>query len=144
MGDSLPTFTGPRDKACFDEVTRDPIFLLQHRRWMLTEAPFGYEYVEDLGWMPEGSKPDEDGEYEVEPLTMQQLADMECAAAHWETDGAHGVWLSREEAEAFAQRHAYNFPTGWQVYCVCAGGRLKEMLKKHGDEFWMPTQEAKP
>jgi hypothetical protein len=130
------TFTGPRDKACYDEATRDPIFMLQRRIWRLTDEPDGYKDVEGNGYYPEDAKINEDGEYDVAPLTMEQLEEMGCAVQHWETDGAHGVWLSREEAEEYGRLHAYNYPEGWQVYCVCAGGQLAKMLKAHGDEFW--------
>lgn len=130
-----PNFTGPRDKAAFDECTRDPIFLLQVRRWTITGEPIGYEYVDEIGYLPEGTERNEDGEYEVEPLTMKQLEEMGCASAHWETD-SFAVWLSREEAEAFAKSHEYNYPDGWQVYCTCANGQLAELLKAHGDAYW--------
>lgn len=40
-----------------------------------------------------------------------------------------GVWLSREEAEAFAKGHEYRWPGGWQVYGLPANGKLAELIK---------------
>lgn len=45
---------------------------------------------------------------------------------YWRTEG---VWLSREEAEAFAKATEYNFPNGWRVYGTCANGELAQLLK---------------
>ena len=43
----------------------------------------------------------------------------------WQVDG---VWLSREEAEDFRQRHIYRWRHS-DVYGVCANGELAEVLK---------------
>lgn len=40
-----------------------------------------------------------------------------------------GVWLSRQEAEAFARSHEYRWPGGWQVYGLPANGKLAELIK---------------
>ena len=39
------------------------------------------------------------------------------------------VWLDRDEAEAFARSHAYNYHNGWQVYGVPSYGQLAALLK---------------
>ena len=49
---------------------------------------------------------------------------------YWETIS---VWYDREEAESFAKSTKYRYPDGWRVYCVCAEGKLAELLNKHGD-----------
>jgi hypothetical protein len=37
----------------------------------------------------------------------------------WETDRVYG------------QARHYNYPTGWRVHCLCAEGRLGELLREH-------------
>ena len=50
----------------------------------------------------------------------------------WRTEG---VWLSREEAESWAESTAYNHGgiegrgKTWRVYGVCANGELAELLE---------------
>ena len=43
----------------------------------------------------------------------------------WHTES---VWLTRAEAEAHARANAHNMRSGWQVYCVPAGGELARLL----------------
>jgi len=104
-----------------DEITRDPIFLLQTRRIIMTQEPRGYECI-DFEWFPEGSTEDD------EPLTAKQLLEMECAVEHWETEN---VFFTREEGQAWADARHYRWPEGYRIYCVCAEGQLAELLKKH-------------
>ena len=57
---------------------------------------------------------------------------------HWFT---RHVWYSREEARAFGVATAYNFPTGWRVYCTSAKGQLADLLNAQDNS--KPWQEAR-
>lgn len=114
-----------RDAAAYRECTRDPIFLLQVRRYRLLGVPEGHE-MDDEGdvWAKSPIGP-----AEPDRLTVDDLLSFEAAVAWWETES---VYLTREEAEAYGQRRAYNYRDGWRVYCVCAEGRLGDLLRAHG------------
>lgn len=140
---------GTRDAAAFRECTRDPIFLFQRRRWIVTGAPEGYEFDCD-GECVKWTDCDGNGMEEPSILSPKDLAqnthdgcgwDVPCAIETWETES---VWLSREEAEAYGRRRSYNYRDGWRVYCVCAEGQLGQALKVHGEAFWPNVQRVVP
>lgn len=110
-----------RDAAAYRECTRDPIFLFQRRRWNLVDVPEGHELCAEGAVYPK-DRPDADA------LTVDELKDLEAVVTWWETES---VWLSREEAEDYGRRRAYNYRDGWRVFCVCAEGRLGELLQEH-------------
>ena len=125
---SKPSFR----ERCQHEGTRNVIFLLQRKRYILTGEPVAYEggeYGHDgEGWLlgdilPGGKwEPREDSEY----LTWQELEGKECATSYWCTES---VWLTREEATEYAESRSYNYPDGWLVYGVCAEGELVDWIK---------------
>lgn len=39
------------------------------------------------------------------------------------------VFFTREEAEQYGRDFAYNFRSGWRVYCVTAMGELADVLR---------------
>lgn len=111
-----------RDATAYRECTRDPIFLFQVRRWRLLHEPDGF-LLDDEGDLVHVDDP------EGTPApSVDDLLSMECAFAWWETES---VWLTREEAEAYGKARHYNYTSGWRVYCVCAEGRLGELLREH-------------
>lgn len=140
MSPAPRTFSGPRNKAAYDECTRDPIFLFQRRAWNLTSEPAGYEYVEDHGWVPEGVVTDahDEGCDELpEALSWQQLSELGCAVEEWHTEK---VFLSRTEGEDHGKARAYNYLDGWRVYCVPAHGQLAKLLRDQGEAYWSPPK----
>jgi len=122
------------------DITRDPIYLLQVGRRQWTQLPDGIEcdgesmYVgddcEDI--LPDWIRPflDEDGNVDESPEFFDEAEKQEgdhgwpLLYTEWRTES---VWLTRPEAERFAQSHAYRWPK-WRVYCVCCEGRLAEIL----------------
>lgn len=126
--------TPERDATAYRECTRDPIFLFQRRRWIVTGCPEGWSFDDEGDCIPEGWKPTD--EKDTPPvLSMQEMAqhrygewDAPCAIETWETES---VWLSREEAEDYGKARHYNYTSGWRVYCVCAEGRLGDLLREH-------------
>lgn len=54
---------------------------------------------------------------------------------HWDTEC---VFYSREEGELFGNKFAYNYRSGWRVYCVPCGGVLQDLLRNFN-----PRQEVK-
>jgi hypothetical protein len=133
-----------RDAAAYCECTRDPIFLFQARRWHVLGAPEGYDFDADGECVAVGEKAaslvDENGDPERTVLSEKDLAartfgefDTPCAIATWVTER---VYLSREEAESYGRARAYNYPSGWRVFCVCAEGALGALLREHGEAAW--------
>lgn len=123
-----------RSEAAAAEATRDPVFLFQSRRYVITES--GRHAIEasaeDRGWLED----DELGVCrlrggELESVPGAELVEQGFATEVWETEA---VWLDREEAEDWGRTHAYRFPNGWRVYCVPAKGGLAEVLAKAGEE----------
>lgn len=103
---SVPASLQKRDAWAYQEMTRDPIFLLQRKE----------RYVSTLCNDQHREQFEDDGEYE--PCD-------ECIT-YWRTES---VWLSREQGEAYGEAHAYNYRYGWRVYCLCAEGELAVLLR---------------
>ncbi len=116
-----------RDEMASHEATCDPIFLFQYKRYILKEIPVEYHYNDDGDIIKDGTEDFENPEV----LSWAELEDMECAIHVWETED---VFYSREEGEEYGHRRHYNYTDGWRVYCVCAQGKLAEILKKYGDK----------
>lgn len=134
-----------RDPKGFD-CTRDPIYLLQTREWVFTGLPRWLEFEDSFfirkkcaDELPAeaASLFDADGVCNSDGSLMRLLM---------ETDNRHGVpfvlekwrtesvWLTRDEAEDWAKRHEYRWPSGWRVYCVCSEGKLAKLLKDAPEE----------
>jgi len=100
------------------EITRDPIFLFQRARYIYTDRSNGrYEW-------------DSEVESLVDAETNEMIGDetavrLDLAIKVWETEH---VFFTREEGEQWGRGHAYNYPDGWMVYCVCAKGTLAKLL----------------
>ena len=133
------------------ECTRDPIFLLQSEHYAFTGVPRGMEWrddafvVTDESSLEEWVKPfleyaEEDSHegWENEPgwINSENIDFIEAAEGRTNREGYNlvesswitvGVWLSRSEAEAWADAHQYRFKI-WRVYCVPCDGKLKELL----------------
>jgi len=114
---------GERSPAA--ECTRDPIFLLQSRR-------FGYPDVacNELSdtVVAEGWARDDEGEIyreNGERITESEFVEMGYAFEYWETER---VFFTRKEAEVWTKARAYNYISGYRIYSVCAEGQLIEIL----------------
>lgn len=114
----------------FKECTRSVIFLLQRRQamWLdVAHPPDGWEFDTDTSQLV--ALKAEDGAEKVRLTALQAfMAKMDCAFAYWRTES---VWLSREEAEEYAQTRVYDYHTPgvhYQVYGTCAEGRLEKVL----------------
>ena len=112
------------------EATQCPIFLLQQ-----SEIGFTADFsMNDWEWGEEGEMT-----YLPDGITMsgRELDDFlvkhSMARRYW-TTWSGGVWFTREEAEAEAERRSYNYGEkgkDWRVFCVCAFGELREILDEH-------------
>lgn len=124
-GPQRPDPTAPakhaRDETAYRECTRNPVFLFQRKRYVLTGDPIDRGYVWDGEEWLDPDKPE--GEREVSWATLEER---ELAAHYWETEG---VWLSREEGNAYGKARAHNYPEGgWRVFCVPAEGELRALV----------------
>ena len=114
------------------EATQCPIFLLQISQIGFT-ADFNHadwEYLDD-GVM----RYRETGEEYSDSAVDRFLLERGMARRYWTTFGG-GVWFTREEAEAEAERRSYHYGEkgkDWRVFCVCAFGRLREIMDEHTD-----------
>lgn len=129
----------PENKEC----TRDPIFLLQRGFRLWTELPGGFELDDGGLYLCNGHDPDSAPEWiapfinhgqsiNASPEFWKEAQRQEnsngwpLVYVRWDTAG---VFLTRPEAESFAERHSYNWDC-WQVYCVCAEGELAQLLNQ--------------
>lgn len=134
MNDTLIT---PRDLSTpkAREATRCPIFLLQTSQVGLTAdyCATDWEFLDDGEMIYNGDVDALDGG-EGKRLSGDALDDFlisrGMARRYWTTfDG--GVWFTREEATAEANRRSYHYGIegkNWRVYCVCANGELEKVL----------------
>jgi hypothetical protein len=116
------TAIGPKHlDRCQREATRDVVFLFQRRmlRWT-GRVPDGY-YIAGEHLVESGS---------LEISTLRDLHNAHGSEYVHETWHVEGVWLDREEAEAFGKLRSYNYPDGWRVYGVCAEGELAAVLRR--------------
>lgn len=106
----LPTRAYPAD-----EVTRDPIFLLERRQWVCRDVAH-YRYDSDAEVMRDPDGVEVDAAFKAASEDFEEV---------WEVES---VWFTREEAEGFAKRTEYRRQYGWRVYCLCAEGKLAQIL----------------
>lgn len=103
-----------RKEIAYKEATRDPIFLFQLRRVILNA-----EYDTYVEW-------DEELEVYITTGKDKKYLDDYGLVAHgfanitWDTIG---VFLTREEAEAFGEQTSYRYGSkgknvDWRVYCI--------------------------
>jgi len=140
-----------RDAVGNQEATRDPIFLVQKREVLgidtingLTEHQFFHDDDGDL-WVDADlfdakdrveakandnwRRSDIDFRCDAIRVDNETMVDRGWAIFSWRTES---VWFRRPEAEAYAvgQRHNLGeLGQGCRVYCVCAEGRLADLLK---------------
>lgn len=131
-------FKGDHDRRCFEECTRDPIFLFQSRRLQVQGLPHrenadNFSYDDGL-WRVKST----DGVEMAEPESINaeewlndtfpsDIGDVPCVFEQWITES---VWLDREEAENFGRAKSHRWRDGWRVYAVCAEGDLAKLLKR--------------
>jgi hypothetical protein len=127
----------PKNQEC----TRDPIFLLQvgNRQW--TQIPDGMGYDGDSMWI----ETEDEVEDWIRPF-LDKDGGVDFTDGFWreveKREGDHGwplvyiewrtetVFLTREEAEAWAKRREYRWPM-WKVYCIPCDGELAKILNAH-------------
>ena len=127
----------PQNRDC----TRDPIYVLQIgvRQWTQHPDGMGYDgesmWTEDEDLVENWIKPflDEDGTIdftsEFWEIAENQPNDNEWPYVYieWRTES---VFLTRDEAESFAQKREYRWDK-WRVYCVPCEGELASILNQY-------------
>ena len=118
-----------RGDVAYPEATRDPIFLLQSKRYYVSPD---YALPEDWIWdHDEGEVVDTAVQIDeecFETVSNERLESAGVAFVHWVTER---VFFTREEGEAYGKAKSYNYRDGWRVYCVCAEGDLATILRAH-------------
>lgn len=121
-------FKNDRDRWAFEESTRDPIFLLQSRRLVLRTLPSGFKLTEeDYEIIRDDDRSEEPKLWSLDEIREQYGDDY--VSEEWDVVG---VWFSRAEASDFARRTQYRYEK-WRVYCVCADGELRDILKQEAE-----------
>lgn len=111
-----------RSEIAHEEMTRDPIFLLQVRMVIPNQdCQEDYNYTEESYWNPDTGELFDDDD----------LLKNGWAAQVWRTIS---VFLTREEGESFAEQRSYRYGKGrknidWMVYCIPCEGDLAKLLK---------------
>lgn len=132
------------EKIRRDEVTRDPIFLLQSRDIVFSNredymsADGDYESGYWIHCLTNRDKEAEqkyfegdadlDGTFPEPPtyfLDLEGVLERGDAQEIWKTES---IWLTREEATVWAEEHEYRFRMDWRVFCLCAEGQLTKLL----------------
>ena len=118
------------------EATRDPIFLLQFRTIRIHDLPVDHTYDDDT----ETIRTFEGEDNRKFEYSIREYAEAfsDCVFEDWRTES---VWFTRSEAVAWMESHAYRWPDGMRVYCVCAEGELAAILKDHSLK---PTGNLEP
>lgn len=143
----------PFKERCQKECTRDAIFLFQRKVIECHNIPEGWESEDGVLIMAEedaflATKEEQDlfkkytevtnrGEFHTFSLPYISFKEMydrmkdydsyEYYFEYWITER---VFLTREEGEHYGKCRDYNYPDGWRVYCVCAEGKLAELIKE--------------
>ena len=139
----------PYRDLCEREATRAAIFLLQKRQISLRSTAIPgvkpeddeclWFCVKDQNILPQwcrkfivncfadGPKIRVDGAFLSDAVGKFDADGQFITREQWHTES---VWLDRDEAEQWAESHAYLFAHGWRVYSVCAEGELAKMLKR--------------
>jgi hypothetical protein len=125
----------PENKEC----QRDPIFLLQRRIYTMIHCPGWLAYDGENFWIEyknlDGINTNDwdfinKGEID-KSLLLAYLAqaeiepDVKSVIESWVTES---VWLTRTEAESFAESTKHRYSDGYRVYCVSACGDLAKIL----------------
>ena len=121
-------------ERCRRESTRDVVFLLQSRKLNTVGCPDGWDFDDEGDFVQvedECGDPIENGKTITQQEAWEQSLlhgdyDVPCVIEEWHTEG---VWLSREEANAYAEAHHYNYRHGFRVYGVASNGELAELIK---------------
>lgn len=114
----------PRGLVAEKEFTRDPIFLFQYRTYKMAHKVSSMSSMWGLTADDEGIVFSLDGE----EISNKTLCEMGYLVEAWETERVYGT---RAEGENYGKGRSYAYPNGWRVYCVCAEGKLAELLVKH-------------
>lgn len=108
-----------RIETAREEITQNPIFLLQRRRLVVFPSN-EITYEGDCCY---------DAVTKV-TLSENDLLRRELAVSYWDTVT---VFLTREDATEYAEARNYDFGRkniDWRVYCIPCNGKLAEDLKR--------------
>lgn len=113
-----------RDDIAHEEMTSNPIFLLQ-KRWVYPNQNCLADYDNDAGEMIDSDT--------KEIIDDDQLLERGWGTAVWQTVT---VFATREEATDFGEKTNYRYGKGrknidWQVYCIPCTGELVKILKEY-------------
>lgn len=115
---SAPTEHLRDREALRREATRDPIFLLQERTPLWSEASVsGVDYDHERECFVSS---EDDSE-----LTDAEAIDLGAGSWVWRTIT---VFLTRHEGEEWAAARSYRYAHGTRVYCVAAEGAMCDVL----------------
>jgi hypothetical protein len=123
------------------ECQKDLIFLLQRRIYNIASLPgwLGYDDEGDLRFVPTAitreNCPDNWPFIDDDGIVDQNVC-LEWLRDNPPDDGAYvedvwiteTVWLTRTEAERYAEAHSYRYPQGVGVFCISAMGELAKLL----------------
>ena len=121
-----------RREMAHREATRDPIFLLQRRYLIITDRD-EVQYCDVCECVYFSSVMDHH-DCDNEPptnITDEEIVSNDSGVFAWRTEY---VYYSRKEAQDVVDSRAH-YETGFRVYCVCAEGRLAQILNdiSHGN-----------
>ncbi len=123
---------GDRSNECLRECMHSPIFILQRRRAVVWDCPFGWDIDADGDiFMTEDNDKwsedmAEDDQWVSGSDAVDFLVDNECAQVYWDGELAFGTRL---EAEEYLNRRSYNYPEGARIYSINLEGSLREAVR---------------
>lgn len=112
-----------RADTAHEELTKNPIFLLQ-KRWVYPNQECLADY-------------DDEGD-PIDPDTKEKIGDDELLKKGWGVAiwQVVTVFATRDEAECWGEKTKYRYGKGrknidWQVYCIPCAGELVKILEEH-------------
>ncbi len=128
---------GSRSAQVHREATCNPIFLFRSKILTLQLMPDGLATDSDSIWVDELRDVPRDvlrmvekHQDELSPNHLIGLVggdDVPYVTEQWKIER---VFLSRKEATDWAAARHYNYPDGWDVYCIPCEGQLAALLKE--------------
>ena len=112
-----------RSDIASEEATRDPVFVFQRARLVITDASRA-DYCSDCDRLVDPGISHDCGN-DASTLTNAAIVEAGTGQIEWDVVG---VYATREEAEAHGRSRAYRYKGGWRVYCVPAEGALVDVL----------------
>ncbi len=117
-------------ERCQEECTQDVVFLLRRKKYICYGLPDEFDFEDGMIYNYHGANG------KIEEFTLEEVYkenwrygdfDNQCVNLEFIVES---VWLSREEAEEFVQKHIYNYREGYDVYGVPSKGELVSIIKE--------------